>query len=136
MFFLLFSYHSQSLSLSLSSSLLLTSPFEKSQDTFLGPAMASSALFGLSAYYAPEPRIQQLGTVAAVSMLGILPWTLVALLPINNSLEKMASGDAKALEGKEEEGVEKVKMWRTRHMVRIVLATIGWVAGVAALEIL
>ena len=98
--------------------------------------MASSALFGLTAFYAPEPRIQQLGAVAAVSMFGIVPWTVLALLPINNSLEEMVSGGAKAMEGKEEQGVQKVKMWRARHMVRIALATIGWVAGVAALEIL
>ena len=58
------------------------------------------------------------------------------MLPVNKSLEEMATGGAKALEGKEEIAVEKVKTWRARHMVRIVLATIGWVAGVAALEIL
>ena len=37
-------------------------------DTFLNPANASSALFGLAAFYdAPEPRIRHLGTIAAVS---------------------------------------------------------------------
>lgn len=58
------------------------------------------------------------------------------MLPINKRLKEMATGGPKALEGKEEEGVEKVKMWRARHTVRIVLAAIGWVAGIAALEIL
>ena len=48
----------------------------------------------------------------------------------------METGGTKAIEGKEEKAVEKVKMWRARHMVRMVLGTIGWVAGIAALEIL
>ena len=48
----------------------------------------------------------------------------------------MENGGMKAIEGKEEKAVEKVKMWRARHMVRMVLGTIGWVAGIAALEIL
>ena len=58
------------------------------------------------------------------------------MLPVNKTLAEMASGGAKAFEGKEEQGVEQVKSWRARHMLRIGLATIGWVAGVAALEIL
>ena len=98
--------------------------------------MASTALFGSAAYYAAEPRIQQLSTVAAVSMLGIVPWTLTFLLPINKSLVEMEAGGTKALEGKEEKAVEKIKMWRARHMVRMGLSTIAWVAGIAALEIL
>lgn len=106
------------------------------QNTFFATAIASSALFGSAAYYASEPRVQQLSTVAAVSMFGVLPWTVAFMLPINRSLEEMGTGGTKALEGKEEKAVEKVKMWRARHMMRMVLGTIGWVAGIAALEIL
>ena len=58
------------------------------------------------------------------------------MLPINNSLEEMGAGGSKAVEGKEEKVVEKVKMWRARHTTRMVLGAIGWVAGIAALEIL
>ena len=58
------------------------------------------------------------------------------MLPINKSLKEMGTGGAKAIEGKEEKVIEKVKMWRARHTMRIFLATIGWVAGIAALEIL
>lgn len=59
------------------------------------------------------------------------------MLPINKSLKEMKTGDnTKAIEGKEEKAVKKVKMWRARHMVRMVLGAIGYVAGIAALEIL
>ena len=69
-------------------------------------------------------------------MFGVIPWTVAFMLPINKSLEEMGTGGTKAIEGKEEKAVEKVKMWRARHMMRMVLGTIGWVAGIAALEIL
>ena len=69
-------------------------------------------------------------------MFGILPWTVAFMLPINKSLVEMENAGTKAIEGKEEKVVEKVKMWRARHMMRMVLGTIGWVAGIAALEIL
>ena len=58
------------------------------------------------------------------------------MLPINKSLEEMETGGAKAIEGKEEKAVEKIKMWRARHVMRMVLGAIGWVAGIAAVEIL
>ena len=58
------------------------------------------------------------------------------MLPINKSLKEMETAGTKATEGKEEKAVEKIKMWRARHVMRMVLATVGWVAGVAALEIL
>ena len=58
------------------------------------------------------------------------------MLPINKSLEEMGSGGTEASGDKEEEAVEKVKMWRARHMMRMALGTIGWVSGIAALEIL
>ena len=69
-------------------------------------------------------------------MFSILPWTVAFMLPINKSLKEMGTGGTKAIEGKEEKAVEKVKLWRARHMMRMVLGTIGWVAGIAALEIL
>ena len=106
------------------------------QITFPTTAIASSALFGSTAYYTSESRVQQLCTVAAVSMFSILPWTLAFMLPINKSLKEMGTGGTKAIEGKEAKAVEKVKMWRARHMMRMVLGLIGWVAGIAALEIL
>lgn len=58
------------------------------------------------------------------------------MLPINNALMEMEIDGKRAFEGKEEKAVEKVKAWRARHVVRMVLATIGWFAGVAALEML
>ena len=101
-------------------------------------AIASSALFGFAAYYTSSIRVRQLSTVAAVSMFGIIPWTVAFMLPINKALAEMGNGGgAKEVEkGKEGKAVEKVKMWRARHRMRMVLGAIGWVAGVAALEIL
>ena len=58
------------------------------------------------------------------------------MLPINNSLKEMETGDTKEIEGKEEKAIEKVKMWRARHTMRMIFGAIGWVAGIAALEIL
>ena len=58
------------------------------------------------------------------------------MLPINKSLQEMETGDTKEIEGKQEKAVEKINMWRARHMMRMVLGAIGWVAGIAALEIL
>ena len=110
--------------------------FVQQQNTFFASAMASSALFGSAAYYTSELRVQQLSAVAAVSMFSVLPWTVAFMLPINKSLAEMGTAGTKASEGKEEKAVEKVKMWRARHTMRMVLATIGWVAGIAALEIL
>ena len=106
------------------------------QLNFFATAIASSTLFGSAAYYTSELRVRQLSTVAAVSMFGVLPWTLVFMLPINKSLKEMETAGTKATEDKEEKAVEKIKMWRTRHVMRMVLGTVGWVAGVAALEIL
>ncbi|KAM0800711.1 hypothetical protein BDR22DRAFT_850228 [Usnea florida] len=110
---------------------------EKGAIMFATTALASSALFGTAAYNTSELRVRQLSTVAAVSMFSILPWTVAFMLPINKSLAEMGSGGAKEVEeGKEGKAVEKVKMWRRRHTMRMVLGAIGWVAGVAALEIL
>lgn len=69
-------------------------------------------------------------------MFGVVPWSAIVMLPINNALMEMESGGVRAFEGKEEKAVEKVKAWRARHVVRMVLGTVGWVAGVAALEML
>ena len=99
-------------------------------------AIVSCALFGSAAYFTSEVRVRQLSTVAAVSMFGILPWTVAFMLPINKSLAEMGTGGTKAIEENEGKAVEKVKMWRTRHTMRMVLGAIGWVAGIAALEIL
>ena len=58
------------------------------------------------------------------------------MLPINKSLQEMETDGSKEMEGGEEKAIEKVKMWRARHTMRMVLGAIGWVAGIAALEIL
>lgn len=109
---------------------------EKGTITFSSTAIASCALFGSAAYYTSELRVRQLSTVAAVSMFGVIPWTFAFMLPINKSLKEMETDGTKAIEGKEEKAIEKVKMWRARHTMRMVLGAIGWVAGIAALEIL
>ena len=58
------------------------------------------------------------------------------MLPTNKALAEIEAGGAQALEGKEEKALEKVETWRAQHFVRIVLGAVGWLAGVAALEIL
>ena len=131
-FFFFFFFHFSSFFLFRHTAIFLS----KRQGTFVPPALISSAFFGSVAFYTSEPRVKQLAAVAAVSMFATMPWTLVAMLPVNKSLAEMESAGPRGVEGKEDKAVQKVKMWRARHLVRIALAAVGWVAGVAALEIL
>ena len=64
-------------------------------------------------------------------MLVVLPYTVAFMLPLNSKLKAM---DQEGREGKAV--VEKVRTWRRRHAIRMVLGTIAWVAGILALEIL
>lgn len=104
--------------------------------TFFASGILSGALFGYTAYLAPQLRVQHLSTVAAASMFAIFPYTAAFMLPTNKALEEMESGGSQALEGKEEKALEKVHVWRGQHVVRIILGAAGWAAGMLALELL
>ena len=66
----------------------------------------------------------------------MIPYTAVVMLSTNKALAEIETGGTRALEGKEEKALEKFETWKAQHMVRIVLGAVGWIAGVAALEIL
>ena len=78
--------------------------------------------------------MQQLSTVAAVSVLTVLPYSAIFLLQTDKALAEIESNGEEALKGKEEDALEKVRSWKTHHTVRIVLGAVGWVAGILALE--
>ena len=58
------------------------------------------------------------------------------MLVINKWLDEMGIDGTKVLECKEEKVVEKVKMWRARHMMRMVLESIGCFYVIAGVGIL
>ena len=99
-------------------------------------AILSGAFFGTTVFLASDLRVRQLSVIAAVSTLSILPYTAIFMLPTNEALAEIESVSVEALKGKEEKALDKVDTWRARHVVRIVLGAVGWVAGVVALEIL
>ena len=66
----------------------------------------------------------------------MVPYTAIVMLRTNKALAEIETGGTRALEGKEEKVLEEVETWKAQLMVRIVLGAVGWIAGVAALEIL
>jgi len=65
-------------------------------------------------------------------MIGVVPWTLLAMNPTNQKLLAKADGGA-AVKGDEEEVGDLLKKWETLNGIRSVLPLLGSIAGLAAI---
>ena len=123
-------------------SIFVIQSFSIKSDTFvqfyIAPFTAISALsFATAAFFSRSHRGLILSTAALSSV--ILPFTVFALLPVNNELERMhAQGSLKESSDKEPSPVQKraeemLVKWGNLHRVREVLGFGAWVGGMAAL---
>ncbi|KAJ7273368.1 hypothetical protein C8J57DRAFT_1317657 [Mycena rebaudengoi] len=104
-----------------------------------GASFVTGVALSLAAYLSPERALRKLLLVGAVAALSIIPFTVLAMIPINNELLRLAEStrglDVNSVEGKRQEkhALDKLDQWRTRHRARIAVGVVPWLSVVAVL---
>jgi len=93
-------------------------------------AAAAAASFLYLAYVVPLRSQAAVYVAAAVSTLGIVPWTLVAMVKVNSQLAAKAKEEVVA-EAKDDrvQSVELIRKWGVLNLVRSAFPLLGAVLG-------
>jgi Domain of unknown function (DUF1772) len=104
--------------------------------------MVSAVSFCNAAYFTTSHSVRNLLLCTAGCSFLIVPYTLIAMLPVNNQLveiynslrhnEKTDSNQRTLLEA---QAVLRLDEWRKLHRVRLLLGVGSWIAGLVAFMI-
>lgn len=90
--------------------------------------MLTSLTSGYTAYKTINPKIASAAWTAAISAISIIPYTLLAIQPINHTLLGLADKAAKEELTIEEEDtvVKSVEKWSLLHLPRFIGYSLAW----------
>jgi hypothetical protein len=103
-----------------------------------GATMTSAISFSTAALLAPPSPSRNLMLTAAALSFTFFPWTLIAMMPVNNELVTMDKGQIFSAGTSEEKydlekrALECLDKWQELHKVRIALGAGAWLVGLAA----
>jgi hypothetical protein len=106
-----------------------------------GATMTSAISFLTAALLAPSSPSRNLILTAAALSFTVFPWTVIAMMPVNNELIAMDNGRIFSAGTSEEKAnldkraLECLDKWQELHKVRIALGAGAWLAGLAALVV-
>jgi hypothetical protein len=106
-----------------------------------GATITSAISFFAAAVLASSHSIKHLLLGTAAMSFAVAPWTLIAMMPVNNELSAMHNG--KTLQANtsldkaplDKRALERLEKWRELHRVRLALGLGAWIAGIAALVV-
>jgi len=115
--------------------------YDRAKIHMAGATMTSAISFFAAAVLASSHSVKHLLLGAAAMSFAVGPWTLIAMMPVNNELFAMHNGKTLQASASDEKApidkraIEHLNRWRELHRVRLALGVGAWFAGIVALVV-